>query len=132
MNNESSKPKLAEGRFAEATAMTQESANSQESDAAQPSPQPDGFHLSPQQARLWRLLHRRPTQDAQPRFLSQCALLLDGPLDADALARSASALVERHEADDYPDVCKRCTYFVSGYNSRRSRTFDAGGNWAED
>jgi len=33
-------------------------------------------------------------------------------------------------------VCKRCTYFVSVYNSRRSRTFDDGGklagNWAED
>lgn len=45
-------------------------------------------------------------------------------------------LIERHERGDYPDVCQRCTYFVSVYNSRRSRTFDhAGqpaGNWAED
>ena len=46
------------------------------------------------------------------------------------------ALIERHERGDYPDVCKRCTYFVSVYNSRKSRTFakdgQPGGNWAED
>ena len=45
-------------------------------------------------------------------------------------------LIERHERGDYPDVCKRCTYFVSVYNSRRSRTFERdgkpAGNWAED
>jgi len=47
-----------------------------------------------------------------------------------------SELIERHERGDYPDVCRRCTYFVSVYNSRRSRTFASdgspGGNWAED
>ncbi|MEM9801926.1 MAG: radical SAM/SPASM domain-containing protein [Planctomycetota bacterium] len=45
-------------------------------------------------------------------------------------------LIERHERGDYPDVCKRCTYFVSVYNSRKSRTFakdgQPSGNWAED
>jgi radical SAM protein with 4Fe4S-binding SPASM domain len=43
-------------------------------------------------------------------------------------------LIERHERGDYPDVCRRCTYFVSVYNSRKSRTFgeDLAGNWAED
>jgi radical SAM protein with 4Fe4S-binding SPASM domain len=45
-------------------------------------------------------------------------------------------LIERHERGDYPDVCRRCTYFVSVYNSRRSRTFERdgrpAGNWAED
>ncbi len=44
-------------------------------------------------------------------------------------------LIENHERGDYPDVCKRCTYFVSVYNSRKSRTFDAQGNptgnWSE-
>lgn len=47
-----------------------------------------------------------------------------------------SALIERHERGDYPEVCQRCTYFVSVYNSRRSRTFASdgklAGNWAED
>jgi radical SAM protein with 4Fe4S-binding SPASM domain len=47
-----------------------------------------------------------------------------------------SELIERHERGDYPDVCRRCTYYVSVYNSRRSRTFEAdgrpAGNWAED
>lgn len=46
------------------------------------------------------------------------------------------AIIEAHERGDYPDVCKRCTYFVSVYNSRKSRTFSAdgnlAGNWAED
>jgi radical SAM protein with 4Fe4S-binding SPASM domain len=46
------------------------------------------------------------------------------------------AIIDAHERGDYPDVCKRCTYFVSVYNARRSRTFDAAGklagNWAED
>lgn len=45
-------------------------------------------------------------------------------------------LIAAHERGEYPDVCRRCTYFVSVYNSRRSRTFDASGklagNWAED
>jgi radical SAM protein with 4Fe4S-binding SPASM domain len=45
-------------------------------------------------------------------------------------------LIERHERGDYPDVCRRCTYFVSVYNSRKSRTFakdgKTAGNWAED
>jgi radical SAM protein with 4Fe4S-binding SPASM domain len=47
-----------------------------------------------------------------------------------------SELIERHERGDYPEVCRRCTYFVSVYNSRRSRTFSSdgklAGNWAED
>jgi radical SAM protein with 4Fe4S-binding SPASM domain len=46
------------------------------------------------------------------------------------------AIIDAHERGEYPDVCKRCTYFVSVYNSRRSRTFDGdgklAGNWAED
>ncbi len=50
--------------------------------------------------------------------------------------RKIDELIEAHERGDYPDVCRRCTYFVSVYNSRRSRTFDdrgkLAGNWAED
>lgn len=45
------------------------------------------------------------------------------------------ALIERHERGDYPDVCKRCTYFVSVYNGRKSRTFakdgTPSGNWED-
>ena len=44
-------------------------------------------------------------------------------------------LIDRHQKGDYPDVCKRCTYFVSVYNSRKARTFDEKGhptgNWSE-
>ena len=45
-------------------------------------------------------------------------------------------IIERQERGDFPDVCRRCTYFVSVYNSRKSRTFprdgQPSGNWAED
>ena len=58
------------------------------------------------------------------------------PLQKIWAGAAITELIERHERGDYPDVCKRCTYFVSVYNSRKSRTFDAGGelagNWAED
>jgi radical SAM protein with 4Fe4S-binding SPASM domain len=58
------------------------------------------------------------------------------PLQKIWAGAAITELIERHERGDYPDVCKRCTYFVSVYNSRKSRTFDSGGelagNWAED
>jgi len=60
----------------------------------------------------------------------------DKPLSEIWAGREITELIERHERGDYPDVCKRCTYFVSVYNSRKSRTFAAdgklAGNWAED
>ena len=58
------------------------------------------------------------------------------PLSAIWAGTAIDELIESHERGDYPDVCRRCTYFVSVYNSRRSRTFDSkgapAGNWAED
>ncbi|HEX7333375.1 MAG TPA: amino acid adenylation domain-containing protein [Pyrinomonadaceae bacterium] len=50
-----------------------------------------GFRLSPQQERLWAL------QAEGHCPLSQCALLLNGPLDSDALVVALQSLVERHE-----------------------------------
>ena len=58
------------------------------------------------------------------------------PLSSIWAGSAISDLIEAHERGDYPDVCRRCTYYVSVYNSRRSRTFDKhghpSGNWAED
>jgi Radical SAM superfamily/Iron-sulfur cluster-binding domain len=58
------------------------------------------------------------------------------PLGEIWAGRGIDAIVEAHERGDYPEVCRRCTYFVSVYNSRKSRTFardgTPGGNWAED
>jgi radical SAM protein with 4Fe4S-binding SPASM domain len=58
------------------------------------------------------------------------------PLGAIWGGAAITELIERHERDDYPDVCQRCTYFVSVYNSKKSRTFEKdgalAGNWAED
>ncbi|MDG1048832.1 MAG: SPASM domain-containing protein, partial [Planctomycetota bacterium] len=60
----------------------------------------------------------------------------DTPLSEVWAGKGIDELIEQHEAGDYPDVCKRCTYFVSVYNSRKSRTFSRdgqpSGNWAED
>jgi radical SAM protein with 4Fe4S-binding SPASM domain len=69
------------------------------------------------------------------------AELIVGNVNEEPLAKiwagsKIDAIIAAHERGDYPDVCQRCTYFVSVYNSRRSRTFDASGklagNWAED
>lgn len=58
------------------------------------------------------------------------------PLSEIWAGKGIDDLIDQHEAGDYPDVCKRCTYFVSVYNSRKSRTFardgQPSGNWAED
>ena len=60
----------------------------------------------------------------------------DRPLSEIWAGEAIDGLIERHERGDYPDVCRRCTYFVSVYNSRKSRTFardgQPSGNWAED
>ena len=60
----------------------------------------------------------------------------EAPLSEIWAGAAIDELIERHERGDYPDVCKRCTYFVSVYNSRKSRTFardgQPSGNWAED
>jgi radical SAM protein with 4Fe4S-binding SPASM domain len=60
----------------------------------------------------------------------------DQPLSKIWAGDAISELIERHEQGDFPDVCKRCTYFVSVYNSRKSRTFSRdgklAGNWSED
>jgi radical SAM protein with 4Fe4S-binding SPASM domain len=60
----------------------------------------------------------------------------DKPLSEIWAGEEITELIESHERGDYPDVCRRCTYFVSVYNSRKSRTFAGdgklAGNWAED
>jgi len=53
-----------------------------------------------------------------------------------ALPKKIDAIIEGHEKGEFPPVCQRCTYFVSVYNSRKSRTFERdgklAGNWSED
>jgi amino acid adenylation domain-containing protein/FkbM family methyltransferase len=51
----------------------------------------EGYRLSPQQKRLWLI------QRGGAGFCSQCALLLEGDLDPDALKESLHAVVSRHE-----------------------------------
>ena len=50
-----------------------------------------GYRLSPQQRRLWRLFGQSPAQRAQ------CAVRLEGDLDAVALERALRLVVGRHE-----------------------------------
>ncbi len=51
----------------------------------------EGYRLSPQQQRLWRL------QPDSRAFRSQCALMIRGPLRPEALEDGLCRLVERHE-----------------------------------
>ena len=53
------------------------------------------------------------------------AELIVGDLKESSLAeisrgKNIAQLIERQERGDYPDVCKRCTYYVSVYNRRKS------------
>src|SRR5260221_258124 len=58
------------------------------------------------------------------------------PLSAIWAGAKIDAIIEGHEKGEFPPVCQRCTYFVSVYNSRKSRTFakdgKLAGNWSED
>lgn len=51
----------------------------------------EGFRLSPQQKRLWTL------QSNGQSYCSQCALLIEGPLDTQQLASAAQQITARHE-----------------------------------
>ncbi len=53
----------------------------------------EGFRLSPQQERVWRLIQR----DGAARYCARCALLLDGELDVQALQVAVQEVVARHE-----------------------------------
>src|SRR5262245_60561858 len=52
----------------------------------------EGFRISPQQRRLWAV------QQGHPALRAQCAIVLEGPLDRQALERALRAVVARHEA----------------------------------
>jgi amino acid adenylation domain-containing protein len=53
----------------------------------------EGFSLSPQQARVWRLL---PAAE-EGAFRASCAVVLEGELDAARLRKALERMVERHE-----------------------------------
>jgi radical SAM protein with 4Fe4S-binding SPASM domain len=42
------------------------------------------------------------------------------------------SIIERHERGDFPDVCKRCTWYVSVYNRHQSTIFNPWLNWSEE
>src|ERR1043166_2944629 len=51
----------------------------------------EGFHLSPQQKRIWRM------QQEWPAFHVQAAMSIDGPLDVERLKSALEDLTQRHE-----------------------------------
>jgi len=53
----------------------------------------EGFRLSPQQERVWRLIQ----QDGAARYCARCALMLDGELDVHTLQVAVQDVVARHE-----------------------------------
>ena len=40
-------------------------------------------------------------------------------------------LIARHERGDYPEICRRCTYYVSVYNRLESRIYKPSLNWKD-
>jgi amino acid adenylation domain-containing protein len=53
----------------------------------------NGFRLSPQQRRLWSLVHG----DRAPAYRSQCVVVIDGELTIAALSHAVREVVEAHE-----------------------------------
>lgn len=53
----------------------------------------EGYLLSPQQKRLWRLQQ----EDGATAYQAQCAISIEGPLDVEALKEATQAVVDRHE-----------------------------------
>ncbi|HKX31469.1 MAG TPA: amino acid adenylation domain-containing protein [Blastocatellia bacterium] len=51
----------------------------------------EGFRLSPQQRQIWLL------QRNSPAYQAQCAILIEGSLDAGAFGRALNKIVEQHE-----------------------------------
>jgi radical SAM protein with 4Fe4S-binding SPASM domain len=45
--------------------------------------------------------------------------------------KAVEALIERHERGDYPEICRRCTYYVSVYNPLESRISKPSLNWKD-
>lgn len=65
--------------------------------------------------------------------------LLIGDLKKEKLSeiwagKEIDKIIERHEQGDFPDVCKRCTWYTSIYNIRKrhSRIDQAALHWSED
>jgi amino acid adenylation domain-containing protein len=54
---------------------------------------PEGFRISPQQRRLWRLIQQNP----QVAFCAQCHVRITGPLNAERLDQAVRSLRSTHE-----------------------------------
>ncbi|MCL1464461.1 radical SAM/SPASM domain-containing protein [Argonema galeatum] len=46
--------------------------------------------------------------------------------------KAIEEIIDRHEQSDFPDVCQRCTWYVSVYNQRKSIVLKPLLNWSED
>lgn len=60
--------------------------------------------------------------------------LNESPLSEVWHGNGIQELIERHEQGDFPDVCKRCTWYVSVYNMRKhnKRISKSALHWSED
>ncbi|HEV2863873.1 MAG TPA: condensation domain-containing protein, partial [Pyrinomonadaceae bacterium] len=81
-----------------------------------------GYKLSPQQAHLW--LAQRGGQS--PTFYAQCAVLLEGDVDARLLRAALADLVERHE------ILRTTFQSLPGMNLPLQVVGDGGDTWGHD
>ncbi|HAX77157.1 MAG TPA: hypothetical protein DCY88_15310 [Cyanobacteria bacterium UBA11372] len=65
------------------------------------------------------------------------AELIVGDVNRESLAdvwesKKLEEIIQRHEQGDFPDVCKRCTWYISVYNKRRTTVLEPLLNWSEE
>lgn len=88
------------------------------------------------------LLYMKPVILADGR-VNACACrdveaeLIVGDLKTDSLkdiwnGGEIDKLIQRHERGDFPEVCQRCTWYVSIYNPRQTTIFNPYLNWAQE
>jgi hypothetical protein len=86
-------------------------------------------------------LHTKPVVLADGRVNACACRDVEAELVVDDLERSSLAaiwngkgiddLIDRHERGDFPDVCRRCTFYVSVYNQRRGALLQPQLNWRD-
>lgn len=47
-------------------------------------------------------------------------------------SKAIQEIIDRHERGDFPEICKRCTWYVSVYNQRRSTILKPLLNWQDE
>jgi MoaA/NifB/PqqE/SkfB family radical SAM enzyme len=88
------------------------------------------------------MLYTKPVILADGRVNACACRDVEAELIVDDVERSSLAaiwngkgiddIIDRHERGDFPDVCRRCTFYISVYNQRRSTLLQPQLNWRDE